>query len=112
MSAATSDDVIGAHYALYKFKGSTLTGVDLTFEDFSDTNRWDKITVDFLTDVNRAVAQNISIRKDQTVLVQYSADEFGRGNPQLADAAVPTTTSHRRGARWLGNQRGARSLRR
>ena len=77
LATATAEDVIGVQYELYRYTGSSpLTGVDLTNEDFNEAF-WQKVTIDFVTGTDRAVPQTETVKKNQTVLVQYSSDEYG-----------------------------------
>jgi hypothetical protein len=77
MSLATADDVIGVQYETYEYLGSNASGVDLSLQNFADTALWRKIQINHITGTDRSASQLESITTGQTVLVQFSADEYG-----------------------------------
>ena len=104
LATATAEDVIGAHYELYVYTGSTTSGVDLSTVSF--TGNWQKINVNHVTNLDRSSSQTVAIRRDQTVLVQYDANDFGLYRFLQGSSATDTninlaTESFADSSRWV-----------
>lgn len=81
LSLATVEDVLGVHHALYEYVGTAPLQVDLKdyFEQLAtpDPNLWAKVTPDIVTSADRGVSHVQFVGTGQTILVQYTADEYG-----------------------------------
>ncbi|MCP4707532.1 MAG: hypothetical protein GY869_02815, partial [Planctomycetes bacterium] len=90
MATATVEDLVGYKYAFYLYVGSGAAGVDLTLEDFGGAD-WQKIDTDFVTDTDRSGSQVESLANSQTVLVQYTSEEYGLYKYLGATASIDLT---------------------
>ena len=76
LSSAAIEDIIGFNYEFYKYVGSDAVGVDLGSTDYK-SSEWQKIATNYFTDYDRSGTQYVEMGNGQTVLVQYSKEEFG-----------------------------------
>ena len=68
--------MIGVQYETYVYLGAD-TVADLVNADFTNTGTWRKVTTDFVTGSQRNGSNVATLTTGKTVLVQYSAAEYG-----------------------------------
>ncbi len=100
LSTATPADVVGVTYEIYIYQGTDATGQDLTTEDFSDTSLWQKLAIAFTTATDRTTAQVVNVANGQTVLVEYSAQEYGLYTYQGTTGSIDLTQQDYEGSLW------------
>ena len=77
LSIAAAGDIVGVNYALYEYIGGDETNIDLKPENFADTERWQKVEVNYSTGSDPSASVSVDITKGQTVLVQLNEDVYG-----------------------------------
>ncbi|MGD8418835.1 MAG: hypothetical protein PVJ78_00250, partial [Gammaproteobacteria bacterium] len=77
LTLATPDDIFGVNYPLYKFVPGNAANVDLSSEDFTDSGRWQAIATDYMVGFGTVAEETVEVLQGQTVLVQFSPDQYG-----------------------------------
>ena len=78
LSTASPADIVGRSFNRYSYVGSSdLTQTDLEDLDFSDTDRWQKLTIDHLSETERDGTNFVNLATNDRVLIQFTSLEYG-----------------------------------
>ena len=95
LSTASPADIVGRSFNRYSYVGSSdLTQTDLEDLDFSDTDRWQKLTIDHLSETERDGDNAITLATNDRVLIQFTSLEYGVYVYQGAGGSVNLSTTN------------------